>query len=543
MGKTLYLECASGISGDMVVGALLDLGANEAGLRRALDSLHVEGFEIAVTRKQVAAIDACDFDVVLDEAHESHDHDMDYLYGNLDGGEDHHHHHHDHDGDHHHHHHEGDHGHDHEHHHDDEHEHGEQRAHGRLRERGAAAKAVVASIVDQFHNREVRRAKEEAPEAADEAAPAEGMIAESDVDHGHSHSHDHAHDHGDSHGHGHHHHEHRSPADIAAIIDAADLAPRAKQTAHRIFDIVAQAEAKAHGLPIEEVHFHEVGAVDSIVDVVSVAYCLDDLDVTDVYVTPLAEGHGRVRCAHGVLPVPVPAVTNIVADHGLALERRDIEGELVTPTGAAIAAAIRTLDAPPTAYRVLKSGLGSGKRAYDPPSTVRALIIEGVEQPAQAPVPAPAPETRGLGMPDLWKLETELDDCTGEALGYVTQLLYDAGALEVHYLPVFMKKNRPGYQIEILCGESRISTLENIIFENTTTIGIRRCPEWRTALPREFREVETEFGAVRTKVVSLPSGAKRAYPEHDSIAELALASGASYQDVLRAATAALKPQS
>ena len=542
MGKTLYLECASGISGDMVVGALLDLGANEAGLRRALDSLHVEGFEIAVTRKQVAAIDACDFDVVLDEAHESHDHDMDYLYGNLDGGEDHHHHHHDHDGDHHHHHHEGDHGHDHEHHHDDEHEHGEQRAHGRLRERGAAAKAVVASIVDQFHNREVRRAKEEAPEAADEAAPAEGMIAESDVDHGHSHSHDHAHDHGDSHGHGHHHHEHRSPADIAAIIDAADLAPRAKQTAHRIFDTVAQAEAKAHGLPIEEVHFHEVGAVDSIVDVVSVAYCLDDLDVTDAYVTPLAEGHGRVRCAHGVLPVPVPAVTNIVADHGLVLERRDIEGELVTPTGAAIAAAVRTMDTPPAAYRVLKSGLGSGKRAYDPPSTVRALIIEAVEQPAQAPVPVPVSETHGLGMPDLWKLETELDDCTGEALGHVTQLLYDAGALEVHHLPVFMKKNRPGYQIEVLCGESLISVLENIIFENTTTIGIRRCPEWRTALLREFREVETDFGVVRTKVVTLPSGARRAYPEHDSMAECALASGASYQDVLRATMASLKLQ-
>lgn len=217
-----------------------------------------------------------------------------------------------------------------------------------------------------------------------------------------------------------------------------------------------------------------------------------------------------------------------------------MEGELVTPTGAAIAAAIRTLDVPPTAYRVLKTGLGSGKRAYDPPSTVRALIIEGVEPNAQ--VTAPAPEVHGLGMPDLWKLETELDDCTGEALGHVTQLLYDAGALEVHHLPVFMKKNRPGYQIEVLCGESHVAVLENIIFENTTTIGIRRCPEWRTALPREFCEVETEFGTVQTKVVTLPSGAKRAYPEHDSIAKNALASGVSYQDVLRATMVALKLQ-
>lgn len=449
MGKTLYLECASGISGDMTVAALLDLGANEAGLRRALASLHVDGFDIRVTRKTVAGIDTCDFDVVLDEAHESHDHDMDYLYGHLDE--------------------EGSHEHDHEH------------------------------------------------------------------GHGHEHGHDHEHDHEHHHGHGHHHHhhhEHRSPADIAALIDAADLAPRAKATAHRIFDIVAAAEAKAHGLPLEQVHFHEVGAVDSIVDVVSVAYCLDDLDVTDAYVTPLAEGHGRVRCAHGVLPVPVPAVTNIVAAEGLALEPRDIEGELVTPTGAAIAAAVRTMDTPPAAYRVVRTGIGAGKRAYNPPSTVRALIIEPIDAVAPAP-------RQTLGMPDLWKLETEMDDCTGEALGNVCQLLYDAGALEVHYLPVFMKKNRPGYQIEVLCAASKISELENVLFENTTTIGIRRCPEWRTALPREAREVETTFGVVRTKVVTLPSGAQRAYPEHESIAACASKSGASYQDVLRATLAAL----
>ena len=465
MGKTLYLECASGISGDMVVGSLLDLGANEDGLRRALDSLHVAGFEIKVTRKSVSGIDACDFDVVLDEEHESHDHDMDYLYGDLDGHEEHgHHHHHDHD--HHDHHHDHEHGHHHDHHHD------------------------------------------------------------------HDHDHEHGHDHGHHH-HGHHHHEHRSPADIAAIIDAADLAPRAKATAHRIFDIVAHAEAKAHGLPLEQVHFHEVGAVDSIVDVVSVAYCLDDLDVTDAYVSALAEGYGRVRCAHGVLPVPVPAVTHIVADNGLVLERRDIQGELVTPTGAAIAAAVRTMDEPPARYRVVRTGLGSGKRAYDPPSTVRALIIEEVGE--QAAVPQP----QGLGTPDLWKLETELDDCTGEALGNVAQLLYDAGALEVHYLPVFMKKNRPGYQIEILCGASRIADLERIIFENTTTIGIRRCPEWRTALPREARELQTPHGALRVKVVTLPSGAQRAYPEHDSVAALAAAGGISYQDALREAMEAI----
>lgn len=238
----------------------------------------------------------------------------------------------------------------------------------------------------------------------------------------------------------------------------------------------------------------------------------------------------------------MPAVTNIVAAYGLVLERSDIKGELVTPTGAAIAAAVRTMDAPPARYRVVKSGLGSGKRAYNPPSTVRALIIEEVADTShepQAPLLCERDTTGLLGKPDLWKLETELDDCTGEALGYTAQLLYDAGALEVHYLPVFMKKNRPGYQIEVLCSESSIAVLEGVLFENTTTIGIRRCPIWRTALSREQREIETNLGALRVKVVTLPNGTERAYPEHDSVAELATQSGKSYQEVLRTALEAL----
>jgi uncharacterized protein (TIGR00299 family) protein len=342
---------------------------------------------------------------------------------------------------------------------------------------------------------------------------------------------------------------------------------------------VAQAEAQAHGLPLEEVHFHEVGAVDSIVDVVAAAYCLDDLDVSDVCVSALAEGTGRVRCAHGVLSVPVPAVTNIVAAHGLTLHRRDQQGELVTPTGAAIVAAVRTCELPVT-YRIHKVGIGAGKRAYDPPSTVRAFVIEEVAasqlqedaQPlpdqlvaepvsvgaatvADVPVPAEAaadepgslqseaaPACEVLGTPDLWKLETEMDDCTGEALGYVSSLLYDAGALEVHYLPVFMKKGRPGYQIEVLCDAGHISCLETVLFEHTTTIGVRRCPEWRTALPREARELQTAYGAIRAKQVVLPDGSLRTYLEHDSVAQVAQSASISYQDAVRAGYAALSEE-
>ena len=437
MGKTIYLECCSGISGDMLVGALLDLagvGAEEA-LRAALASLSVGGFEVNVSRKSVRGICACDFDVVLDAEHENHDHDMAWLFGE-DGGE-------------------------HDHHHDHEH-------------------------------------------------------------------HDH-HEHE-------HHHEHRGPAEVEAIIAASTLSPRAKATARRAFQVLAAAEAKAHGVPLDQVHFHEVGAVDSIVDVLSVAFLLDYLDVTQAVVSPLAEGQGEIRCAHGLLPVPVPAVANIVAAEGLVLARTGRRGEFVTPTGAALAAAIRTADELPAAYRIGAIGVGSGKRAYDPPSILRAMVVEEV---AAAPVPAAqtawAPE-----QPHLWKLETEVDDCTGEALGHVIGRLYDAGANEVHFLPVTMKKSRPGVQLEVLCAERLIPELERIIFDDTTTIGIRRSPLWRTALPREQVTASTCFGEVRAKRVTLPEGVARTYPEHDSVAALATACHVPYQDVYRAAVAALE---
>lgn len=440
MGRFLYLQCDAGISGDMVVGALLDLGASEDGLRRALASLDVSGFEVRVTRKTVSALDACDFDVVLDAAHDGHDHDMDYLYGHLD-------------------------------------------------EPGAGG--------GHFH-----------------------------------HDHDH-----DSEAHHHHHHEHRSLADVNRIIDGSTLSPRAKATARRIFQIVAEAESKAHGVPIEEVHFHEVGAVDSIVDVVSCAWCLDNLDIDRVAVSPLAEGEGRVRAAHGVLPVPVPAVANIVAAHGLVLSHTHRQGEFVTPTGAAIAAAIRTDEVLPESYVVRATGLGSGKRAYDPPSMVRAMIIEPVDSAAPAGGAAPSDAAARPG--DLvWKLECEVDDCTGEALAHALERLYEAGAAEAHYLPVFMKKGRPGYQVEVLCREDLVPSCEQVLFEDTTTIGVRRCSMERTCLPRAEVDVTCAYGSAKAKRVTLPGGEVRSYPEYEAVAALSRETGAPYQDVYRAVLAA-----
>ena len=305
----LYLECASGISGDMTVAALLDAGASEDVLRRALDSLPVEGFSVQVRRVQKSGLDACDFAVLLDDAHENHDHDMAYLHGPA-----------------------GDppHGHGHVHGHDHAHDHA----------RGGA----------------------------------------SPNDHARGHSHPHAHEDESSHApardHAHSHsHEHRGLPEILAIVEAADMSERAKATARRVFQVLAEAEAAAHGVDVDEVHFHEVGAVDSIADVVAAAVCLDDLDVTDVVVPVLCEGQGTVRCQHGVIPVPVPAVVNVAAAHGIPLRILDVQGELVTPTGAALVAAVRTRSRLPERFVVERVGVGAGKRAYDTPGILRVLVV------------------------------------------------------------------------------------------------------------------------------------------------------------------------
>ena len=292
--NTLIIDGTSGISGDMTVAALLDLGASEEHLREQLATLPVDGFEVAVTRVNKHGIDACDFDVQLAAELENHDHDMAWLYGN-DATAEHtreraHHHHHDHG--------------EHEHHHEDEH----------------------------------------------------------------------AHEHED-HNHVHHHH-HRSLADVTAIIDGSQLSDGAKRRALAIFTALAAAEAKAHGKTPETVMFHEVGAVDSIVDVCSVAICLDDLGIENIVVESLSEGHGTIRCAHGLMPIPVPAVVNLCQAGNIALTPASVAGELVTPTGAAIVAALRTSEHLPARYRIEAVGYGAGKRPYEGCSgTLRCLLV------------------------------------------------------------------------------------------------------------------------------------------------------------------------
>ena len=245
---------------------------------------------------------------------------------------------------------------------------------------------------------------------------------------------------------------------------------------------------------------------------------MDNLDVTEVIVPVLCEGRGTVRCQHGILPIPVPAVANIVAAHGLDLQITETEGELVTPTGAAIAAAIRTEEKLPKHFKIIKTGLGAGKRAYDRPSILRVMILETTEgEKAESGTDAVAAPAEKEG---TVKLETNIDDCSGEELGYVMDQLFDAGAKDVHYTPVFMKKNRPAYQLNVICKKDDVEKMEEIIFYETSTIGIRRFDLKRCELPREMKEVETELGKAMVKICSY-KGMKKAYPEYDCVRQLA----------------------
>lgn len=449
MGKTLYLECYSGISGDMTVAALLDLEADRSVLDRVLKSLKVSGFETKISRVVKSGIDACDFDVVLDKEHENHDHDMEYLHG---------------------HHHKG---------HENNHFYNHNHAH------------------------------------------------EDEAEHFHSHEHNHAHGAGSAQDR--HHHEHRGIKEITYIIEHSAMTENAKKIALRIFEILAEAESKAHNVPVDQVHFHEVGAVDSIVDIVSVAVCLDDLDVTEVIVPVLCEGRGTVRCQHGILPIPVPAVANIVSANHLYLKMTEVEGELVTPTGAAIVAAVKTKDKLPETFEIQKIGIGAGKRQYECPGILRAMIISQSAETDEAKAQTEEvknPEIRNNSKAEnqetkdtIIKMETNIDDCSGEVLGFVMERLMKAGARDVHYVPVFMKKNRPAWVLNVICKEEDMETLQNIIFEETTTIGIRYSRMERTILPRETRTLPTPWGEVQVKVCTL-NGKEQLYPEYESVAQL-----------------------
>lgn len=442
----LYLECNSGISGDMAVAALLDAGADREVLQKALDSIPAHGFKTEIRRVNKSGIDCCDFNVILDSEHENHDHDMQYLFGHE------------------------------------------------------------VSILQR------------------------GSVSTSSIS-----EHEHHH-------HAEHHHEHRNLSDVLAIIDKTQMTDEARALAHKIFYIIAEAESKAHNLPLDKVHFHEVGALDSIVDVIAFAVCFESLHVNRVFVPFLNEGTGTVRCQHGILPVPVPAVANIVQAYELPLHIMQDNGEFITPTGAAFVAAIMTDKVLPEMFTIKKIGMGAGKRNYLRPSILRAILMEESSVNIKAKSSQNITDKTGVAeavdantvdsetSDKIVKLETNIDDCTSESLGFVMDELLSNGAREVNYIPCFMKKNRPAYLLTVICTETDRSKIEEIIFKNTTTIGIRRSFMKRTILSRTELELDSPYGKIRAKEVNA-YGVHRILPEYDDVAEIAKKTGKSFPNV------------
>ncbi|HEV2135701.1 MAG TPA: nickel pincer cofactor biosynthesis protein LarC [Terracidiphilus sp.] len=432
-----YLECFSGISGDMLLGALVDAGVPFSLLEETAAALNV-GARLEMRKVMRGGLTATKVDVITPEHSEAtheHSHDLD----SAPHSHDHHAHSHDHD-----------HGpHDHAH-----------------------------------HGHEASHAHKE---------------------HTHSHS---------AHEHAHHEHEahapHRSLSSILAIIRSAPLGERVKERASRAFQLLGEAEAAIHSIPIEKVHFHEVGAVDTIADIVCSAAGCEALGVDRWLASPLNVGSGTVKCAHGTLPVPAPATISLLADAPVYAAGEPMER--VTPTGAAI---LRMLDVhygPLPAMRVQSRGYGAGGRdTPGSPNLLRILVGESAQEVQES----------GAGEP-IAVIEATIDDSSPQLLGYVSELLLAAGAWDVYRQAVQMKKGRTGVQMTVLCRPDLVPALRDLLFRETTTIGLRWRFENKMALPREFAEVETQWGKVKIKIARWASGeVANAAPEYEDCRKLA----------------------
>ena len=379
-------------------------------------------------------------------------------------------------------------------------------------------------------------------------------VHDHDADHVHSHEegyveHHHHHEHGE-HCHGAstgstgsptlsatlHHHEHRHLSEVYEILDrtanAGAVTPRALETAKKIFRIIAEAEAKAHGVPVEEVHFHEVGAVDSIVDILAVAVLADDLGIENCIVTGLNEGSGFVETQHGQLPIPVPAVAHIAEAAGIVLHITETKGEMVTPTGAGIVAALRTQETLPAGYKILKSGIGLGKRDFGRANFLRAQIIEDSAGDKCGDATSSATGCTPADC-NVFQIEANIDDSTPEELGYAMDKIFEAGARDVHFIPCYMKKNRMGTLLCALADSKHLAAVEKAIFLHTSTVGVRRFPVERTCMARSTFEVETEFGKVRVKK-SVLGDIEKIKPEFDDLKACADKAGVPIREIQKA---------
>lgn len=389
--KALYFDCTSGISGNMTLGALVEILGDHTYLLNELKKLHVDGYHIHISKSVKNGITGTYVDVHLE---------------NID----------------HHHHHEG-------------------------------------------------------------------------------HSHEHPHDH-EEHDHS-HQHVHRNLFDVNKIIDESEIAPSAKALAKRIFLRVAKAESKVHNETLENVHFHEVGAIDSIVDIIGTAVLIDKISPDIIYSSVVNDGYGFIECAHGTIPVPVPATSEIFAASNVIARQINIDTELVTPTGAAIIAELASSYGTMPAMNVEKIGWGSGTKDLKIPNVLKVAYGEIKKEDD-----------------DIIVIETNIDDSNGEILAYTLEQLFKNKALDAFFTPIYMKKNRPAYRLTVVCKEEDLQAMQDIIFKQTTTIGMRYRREQRAVLERQIKEADTPYGKVRVKEVS-HQGNTYLYPEYEDLKRIA----------------------
>ena len=472
--STLYLDLHSGISGDMFLGALLDLGVSFERLESELRRLGVDGYHLHARRATQAGIAGTKFDVHLeadDSTHHHHDHGHGHGHGH---GHDH------------------SHGHSHEHRHADGHEH--THAHGH------------------------------APSHSHEHGHGH------DHDHGHTQEHGHSHDHGHDHEHAHDHGHGRTYADIRTLIARSSLNDWVKNRAVAVFHRIAIAEGRIHGKSPEAVHFHEVGAIDSIVDVVGACIALDLLGRPEVLASGVVEGTGTVRCAHGCLPLPAPATLEILAARKIAVRQCEEPHELVTPTGAALLAEFVRDFQPLPGFAAERIGYGLGTREnHTRPNVLRVSL---------GTLTAVPPEARDWERDAVTVLETNLDDLSPEVLGHVLDHALAAGALDVFHTPVQMKKGRPGVLLTLLCPVEAADRLTELLLTETSAFGVRRTTAERRKLRREFQIVPTAYGKITVKLGHLNGRVVQAAPEFESCRLAAKTAGVPVRMVLEAAAAA-----
>ena len=399
--KTLYFDCFSGISGDMTIGALLDLGLDFAYLKTELGKLPVEGYELKMSRVTRSNLSATKFDVLV----------------------------------------EGDHPHDHQ----------------------------------QPHH----------------------------------HDHDHGHHHG---------HFHRKASEILRMIEQSSLTAGSKRIAISIFTMLSISEGKVHDVPPEDVEFHEVGAIDSIVDTVGTAIGFDALGVERFLCSDINVGSGLIHCQHGIMPVPAPATADLLRK--ATIYQKHVKTELVTPTGAAILAAVVDRFGPLEGFATERIGYGAGTKQFpDFPNCLRLMLGEERKSAGQSAAAG------------VIVIEANIDDMTPQNFAYVTEKLLAAGALDVFTVPIQMKKGRPGHLLQVLAEPDAMDAVSKIIFRETTTIGIRRHEVDRTTLQREFVEVETEYGKIKMKVSKLDGEVVNAAPEYEDCARLAREKGIALKQI------------